>query len=210
LARQAAAGKDADERAAHVGFYLIDMGLPQLRRAMGVYESTAEAIQKWIGRSPLLLYLVTITLMTVVFTATLLMKAQAGGVGGWALALMGVLLLLSTSHPAVALVNWPATLTAAPHLLPRMDFSKGIPPESRTLVVIRTMITSVQNIEALAEGLGKAPRPFLQLVRHGVSETTGTSLHLDRGQREPRRSSADLAIGPAGTCRSKDPGVPMD
>lgn len=153
LARQAAAEKDADERAAHVGFYLIDKGLPQLQRAMGVYGSAAEAIQKWIGRSPLLLYLFTITLMTAVFTATLLMKAQAGGILGWDLALIGLLLLLCMSHPAVALVNWLATLTAAPHLLPRMDFSKGIPPESRTLVVIPTMLTSVQNVEALVEGL---------------------------------------------------------
>jgi len=153
LARQATAGKVADERVAHVGFYLIDKGLPQLEQAVGAGGSAAQAIQKWIGRSPLLLYLSTITLMTAVLTAMLLMKAQAGGVRGWDLALIGVLLLLCMSHPAVALVNWLATLTAAPHLLPRMDFSKGIPPESRTLVVIPTMLTSVQNIEALAEGL---------------------------------------------------------
>ena len=75
------------------------------------------------------------------------------GCQDWLLALIGVLLLLCASHLAVALVNWLATLLATPHLLPRMDFSGGIPPESRTLVVIPTMLTSAQNIEDLVEAL---------------------------------------------------------
>ena len=71
----------------------------------------------------------------------------------WLLALIGVPLLLSASHLAVALVNWLVTLLATPHLLPRMDFSGGIPPESRALAVIPTMLTSAQNIEDLVEAL---------------------------------------------------------
>ena len=53
----------------------------------------------------------------------------------------------------MALVNWLATLLVTPQLLPRMDFSGGIPPESRTLVVVPTMLTSPQNIEDLVEAL---------------------------------------------------------
>ena len=153
LARESAAEKDSDERAAHVGFYLIDKGLPQLERTVEMRRSTAEALQKRIRRSPLLLYLGSIALTTGIFTGSLLVKAHAGGVQGWSLALIGILLLLCTSHLAVALVNWLATLLATPHLLPRMDFSGGIPPESRTLVVIPTMLTSAQNVEDLVEAL---------------------------------------------------------
>ena len=69
------------------------------------------------------------------------------------LALIGILSLLGASHLAVALVNWLATLLATPHPLPRMDFSKGIPPESRTLAVVPTMLISAQNIEDLIEAL---------------------------------------------------------
>jgi hypothetical protein len=50
-------------------------------------------------------------------------------------------------------VNWLATLLATPRPLPRMDFSRGIPPEFRTLAVIPTMLTSEQNIEDLVEAL---------------------------------------------------------
>ncbi len=153
MACENAARKDSDERAAHVGFYLIDKGLPQLERAVEIGRSTAEALPERIGRPPLLLYLGSIALTTGIFSGSLLVKAHASGVQGWSLALIGTLLLLCTSHLAVALVNWLATLLAVPHLLPRMDFSRGIPPDSRTLVVIPTMLTSAQNVEDLVEAL---------------------------------------------------------
>jgi cyclic beta-1,2-glucan synthetase len=108
--------------------------------------SSAEFVRKTSRRFSLHLYGGTITLMTAIF---------AGGFGeglcrrikGWALGLVGMLLFLCASHLAVALVNWLATLLATPHPLPRMDFSKGIPAEFRTLVVVPTMLTSSQNIE---------------------------------------------------------------
>ena len=50
-------------------------------------------------------------------------------------------------------MNWLATLLKAPHVVPRMDFSEGIPPEARSLVIIPTMLTSAGNIESLIEAL---------------------------------------------------------
>jgi cyclic beta-1,2-glucan glucanotransferase len=153
LAREAAAKDDGDDRAAHVGFYLIDRGLPQLERSAGVRRSPLEVPRRLSRRFPLLIYLGMITVITAIFTGSLLAKAHASGYQDWLLALMGIPLLLCASHLAVALVNWLATLLATPHLLPRMDFSGGIPPESRALVVIPTMLTSAQNIEDLVEAL---------------------------------------------------------
>jgi cellobiose phosphorylase len=153
LAREAAAKDDSDDRAAHVGFYLIDRGLPQLERAAEVRRSTPEALRRFSRRFPLLLYLGTIALIAAIFTGSLLAKAHASGYQDWLLALIGFPLLLAASHLAVALVNWLATLLATPHILPRMDFSRGIPSESRALAVIPTMLTSAQNVEDLVEGL---------------------------------------------------------
>jgi cellobiose phosphorylase len=153
LAREAAAKDDSDDRAAHVGFYLIDRGLPQLERTAEVRRSTPEALRRLCRRFPLLLYLGTIALIAAIFTGSLLAKAHASGYQDWLLALIGFPLLLGASHLAVALVNWLATLLAKPHILPRMDFSGGIPSESRALAVIPTMLTSAQNVEDLVEGL---------------------------------------------------------
>ena len=61
--------------------------------------------------------------------------------------------MVAASQLAVALVNWLVTLLVTPHMLPRMDFSEGIPPECRTLVVVPTMLTSAGNVEELVEAL---------------------------------------------------------
>jgi len=153
LAHEATARKGGDDRMAHVGFYLIDKGVPQLEHTAEVGLSTLKSLQRISRQFPLLLYIGAIMLMTVIFTGSLLAGAHTSRVHGWSLALIGTLSLLCASHLSVALVNWLATLLATPHPLPRMDFSKGIPPESRTLVVVPTMLISTQNIEDLIEAL---------------------------------------------------------
>ncbi len=153
LAQQGAGRKGGDDREAHVGFYLIDKGMPQLERAAQVRLSTSDALQRTSGRFPLLLYVGTVVLMTGVFTGGLLAQAYAEDEEGWLLGLVGLLSLLCTSQLAVALVNWLATVLVTPHALPRMDFSKGIPAESSALVVVPTMLSSSENIEALIEAL---------------------------------------------------------
>jgi len=153
FARRSTPAKDGDDRAAHVGFYLVDKGLSKLERTVKLRQSAAEILRRIGSRLPLLLYLSPILLITALLTGGLTATAHAGGLQGWTLALIGILSLLCASQLAVALVNWLAALYSRPHLLPRMDFSTGIPPESRTLVVIPTMITSAQNIEDLVEGL---------------------------------------------------------
>ena len=153
LALDVAVRKGSDHREAHVGFYLIDKGLPELERAANVRRSMSGTFKRMASRFPLPIYLGAITLISVAIAGGLLAKAHAGGLHNWQLALIGVLSLLGGSHLAVALVNRLSTFLVMPHLIPRMDFSKGIPPESRTLVVIPTMLTSIQNIEGLVEAL---------------------------------------------------------
>ncbi|MGH8768178.1 MAG: glucoamylase family protein, partial [Burkholderiales bacterium] len=153
LAHEGKARKDGDDRAAHVGFYLIDRGLPQLERKAEARRSAFEDLQRLGDRFPLPIYLGTILLLTVILTGSLLERAHADGLQGWIVALIGILSLLCASHLAVALVNSLATLLATPHPLPRLDFSKGIPPECRTLAVVPAMLMSAQNIEDLIEAL---------------------------------------------------------
>ncbi|MGB7971675.1 MAG: glucoamylase family protein [Candidatus Deferrimicrobiaceae bacterium] len=153
LTCESAAVKGGDDRAAHVGFYLIDKGLPQLERAAMVRMSQMEALHRTGRRFPLLLYLGAITLVTTIFTGSLLAIMPAGGTPDWLLVLLGFLSLLGGSQMAVALVNWLATLLATPQPLPRMDFGEGIPEESRTLVVIPTMLNNASDLEDLVEAL---------------------------------------------------------
>jgi cyclic beta-1,2-glucan synthetase len=153
LTRAGAARHGGDDRAAHVGFYLIDKGVPELERRAKVRRSPAVVLQQLSRRCPFCAYLGTILLLTVILTGTLLLTAHANGVRGWILALVGILSLVCASQLAVAMVNWLATVLATPHVLPRMDLSGGIPPEARALVVIPTLLTSAHSVEGLVEAL---------------------------------------------------------
>ncbi len=69
LAR-ASADKGADSRSAHVGFYLIDRGLPDLERAAQVRYTFAQSLRKLFNKLPFQFYLGTIVLLTAFFTAS--------------------------------------------------------------------------------------------------------------------------------------------
>ena len=153
LAREGAARDRSDDRAAHVGFYLIDKGSPQLERSAQSRPPISETLRRTARQSPLLLYLGAIALITAILASGLFAQGYASGEPDWVLVMIGLLAVLSSSQMAVALVNWLATVLVTPHLLPRMDFSRGIPPGSRALVVIPTMLASARSIEDLVEAL---------------------------------------------------------
>ena len=140
-------------RAAHVGYYLVGKGLPLLERALEVQVSALDSLRRSCRQQPLLLYLGSITLISGALTGSLLAIAYRTDMPDWLLVLIGILSLLSASQLGVALTNWLATLAVTPRQLPRLDFSRAIPPISRTLVIIPTMLTSASGIEDLVEGL---------------------------------------------------------
>jgi cellobiose phosphorylase len=152
LARNRAATDGGNARA-HVGFYLIDKGLPDLEGAAQVRLSIPEKLERTARRHPLFYYVGAIVLITAGLTGGLLFKANADGANEWLLGVIGVLSLLAASQLAIALVNWGTQLLVKPHSLPRMDFSVEIPARFRTLVVVPTMLTSNSDIPNLAEAL---------------------------------------------------------
>src|SRR5688572_3359543 len=137
---------------AHVGFYLIDRGVPELERAAQARVSLLDAARRTSRRIALPLYLGAIALATGIFSTGLVMS-YADGARGWLLVLTGLVTALAASQRAVALVNRLSAALASPEPLPRMDFSGGIASQSRTLVVVPAMLTSASHIERLVEAL---------------------------------------------------------
>jgi len=153
LAQEGAIRLGNGDRAAHVGFYLIDEGVEPLKRAAQVRSGARESLRAFGRGHPLLLYCGGILLLAALCAGGGAYKASSDGMSGWRLALMASLSLFCASHLAVALANWLSTLLATPQTLPRMNFSKGIPREFRTLVVVPSMLTSARGIEELAKAL---------------------------------------------------------
>ncbi|MEO7253949.1 MAG: glucoamylase family protein [Casimicrobium sp.] len=137
----------------HVGYFLIDKGLGALERAMHTRISLAQTVARIGARFPLFLYLGAVAAVTAVLMVSFAVVVSANALTHGMLALVGLLSLLASSQLAITLTNWLTTLLVTPGRLPRMDFSKGIAAEARTLVVVPTMLTSLSGIERLAEAL---------------------------------------------------------
>ncbi|NQX01573.1 cyclic beta 1-2 glucan synthetase, partial [bacterium] len=142
----------AGERAGHVGYYLIGEG----REALGRGANVRWPLRSWVERSihfrPLAFYAGGILVLTLL--AGLGFASRAGlGLEGWRFVLLTSIFLLCASQLAVGLMNWFCTFTVNPQLLPRLDYSGGIPDECRTMVVVPTMLTSPDGVERLIETL---------------------------------------------------------
>ena len=146
-----AAATDAITR--HVGYYLIDRGRGELEQRLGVRPPLGVRWRRRAERAPLPIYLGLLAVLTFAFTVPLLQAVARDGLPVWAWWLIAAPVALLASQLGLSLLNWLATLSVAPELLPRMDYSGGIPTSARTLVVVPGMLARVQDIEDLVEAL---------------------------------------------------------
>jgi cellobiose phosphorylase len=166
LARIEAAGFDSHEAddavrdplgiehpATHIGWFLIDAGLPQLQRAVSMRRPLGAAIRHQARKAPLLLYLLSIGAIVAAFLFGLLAESHVNAAPHWLPWLVAALGVIAFSDLGIALVNWVVTLLVGPRALPRMDFSRGIPTSARTLTVVPTMLVSIAGIDDLVEAL---------------------------------------------------------
>ena len=147
------AAKTSDPKRRHVGYYLTGPGLLQLQEAAKMKYATLDYLKKIFNKIPFLLYGGSIIIIAAFICWRLLFSIYGDGFTGWKLVLAGVVIFIATSSLAVAIVNWLSTLLATPSLLPRMNFSKGIPDTHRSMVVVPTILSSVKSINDLIEGL---------------------------------------------------------
>jgi cellobiose phosphorylase len=153
LAEESARQKGSEERASHVGYYLIDKGQPMLGRAANVRWPWRTIIERSIHRFPLTYYAGGIGALTLLAMFGFMQQVLRLEVQGWKLVLFTLVFLPCASQLAVALMNWLSTLLVSPGLLPRLDFSSGIASDCCTMVVVPTMLTSLEGIDRLIETL---------------------------------------------------------
>ncbi len=140
-------------RGHHVGYFLVDSGRERLERSARMRFSFQRLLSRIGRRFPLLIYLGSLLAVTIAVTSLILLIASRHGMGYGGLAAWGVIVLACASQFAVALIQWAATRLAPPHMLPRLDFSKGIPSAHRVIVVVPAMLTDKLEVEELLEGM---------------------------------------------------------
>jgi cyclic beta-1,2-glucan synthetase len=153
LARTAAGQFGAHDRSAHVGYYLIDHGRPSLERAVGCRLPWNVRARRAGRQYRLTLYLGPILLLTTLATAVVLSAFDGFALDDWRYWFFAITGMLGVSALAVTLVNLVVTLILPPRALPRMDFSQGIPDIHRSMVIVPTLLSRPQEIDALLEAL---------------------------------------------------------
>ncbi len=153
MAAAAVESEGAKSRTTHVGFYLVDKGRPSLERAIHSRASIKQFIIRVVRRFPLFCYLTPILLITL-GTATWAMTRVSGfGLNHWSFWFLAILTLVVVSQTAISVVNLLAAVLIPPHSLPQLDFSRGIPADQKTVVVIPTLLTSPEGVTQLIEDL---------------------------------------------------------
>jgi cellobiose phosphorylase len=154
LAQQNKVDDLSSKRKEHVGYYLIDRGLEETEHACGMRYTLRLKINRASAKIPTFIYIFSILFLSFISATWLFYITYNQTQHSWQiLTLVGLLSFLGCLQLAVSFANWLTTVLVQPRLLPRMDYSNGIPTECRSLVVVPTMLTTEAYIEELIEGL---------------------------------------------------------
>ncbi len=150
-AREAAATGSTGDRAAHVGYHLVDHGRGDLEADLAYRPSVATRARRVLLRHATILYLGAIAVVTgLLLAAAVAYAGHAGGSPAVQL-VIALLVLLPASDLAMASVQQAVVRVIGPTRLPRLDLSDGVPDHARTMVIVPTMLTSTAGIDALLE-----------------------------------------------------------
>ncbi|MEZ4711767.1 MAG: glucoamylase family protein [Caldilineaceae bacterium] len=159
--------------ARHVGYYLVGAGRAELEARLGYRPRGAKALQRWLKGHPTAIYLGGAALFTLFLLAVAFAYTASQGAGPLMLGIVVLLSLIPTSTIALNMFNSLLTRLLEPSLLPKMDFSEGVPAHYRTMVVVPAMLSNAADIDGLCT----------QLEQHYLRNADGqlyTGAELDR------------------------------
>lgn len=136
----------------HVGYYLMGEGYPELVEKVGYRMPVMERTVRFL-ESHTWIYTLAIALHTAALMLILWLTIGAFSTS----TLTIVILFLITFFPALDLsvssVNRFFAFLLPPRILPKMSYKEFIPDESRTLIVVPTILTSVKDAVRQVEEL---------------------------------------------------------
>ena len=140
-------------RRIHVGYYLIDRGFHQLAARVEFHPGLVDKARMFIREHADDFFITGIQFVTILFIAVILFPILPE-IGAFS-SLIAVLLfiVLPVMQCAVDLVNNCVTALFDPDPLPKLDFSKGVPPEFSTLVVVPTLLLKESQVRELVTEL---------------------------------------------------------
>jgi cyclic beta-1,2-glucan synthetase len=150
-ARQVAVAGSSADRAAHVGYHLIDRGRRELETDVAYRPRLSKRVRRMAFAHATFVYLAPIAALTAAFVTVGVSYGWHHGLSTPASIALGLLLTIPAADIAIALVQRTLAWRIPPQRLPRLDFKDGIPADARTMVVVPTLLTSTDAVAALLE-----------------------------------------------------------
>jgi cyclic beta-1,2-glucan synthetase len=140
-------------RRSHVGTYLLEEGSRQLAQRVDFHPPFAERMRAFLRSRPDEFYLpgIAVLTLTIVLGVVLLLTDPSTPLGLVLLSTLAV--LLPSSQSAVQIINYLATLLLPAQILPKLDFSEGLPADCVTLVAIPTLLLNEKQVRQLVDDL---------------------------------------------------------
>ena len=140
-------------RESHVGYYLIGEGEPLLCQKVGCKPDLVQSSRALLRRHPDEFFLPGIAILTFAIITLILLWLTPPYTTPELLLLSMLILVLPASQSAVQLMNYIVTAVLPAQILPKLDFSEGIPDEFLTLVAVPTLLLNEKQVRGLVDDL---------------------------------------------------------
>ncbi len=139
-------------RLSHIGYYLFAEGLGELRQRIGYHpppmERVRDGLRRW-NEDFYILGIFTLSLLLIVVLIAPLVPHH----DFWEVMFALVLALLPATQGGVDLVNGTVSSLLHAESLPKVDFSRGVPEDATTLVIVPTLLLNERQVRELFEEL---------------------------------------------------------
>jgi cyclic beta-1,2-glucan synthetase len=156
LAREASQVADHDPRHArrtmHIGYYLFAEGLPMLSQRIGYHPPPMERVRAILRHWNEDFYILGTFILSVALIVAIIAPLVPHH-AFWPVIIALLLALLPATQGAVDLINNSVTALLKAESLPKLDFSKGVPADATTFVVVPTLLLGEKQVRELCDEL---------------------------------------------------------
>ena len=132
----------------HIGYYLIEDGKAELLKELGIKNTKIISKEQKAKR-----YIFSINLISILLTILFVIRFNYISKNVVISIASGIILYVPISQMFMQVLNYILSKKVKPKLMPKLDFSKGIPEKYSTFIVIPTIINSKDKVKELFEKL---------------------------------------------------------
>jgi cyclic beta-1,2-glucan synthetase len=135
----------------HVGYFLIGEGIQRLEAETSYRPRIGERLRRVIERHATLAYLGTLTVLTMMIVGVIVTAVFHRQANFVLIVIAALVSVIPASELALSVFNWDLTHIFEPRLLPKINLSKGIPAEARTIVVVPVIFSDEATVQELLD-----------------------------------------------------------